>query len=174
MKYIIILLMVITSCLFTAPALAFTPPVQGTDNATDIILWHGDNLTLNNVNINPLQFSGGVTLSGNFTINDFDDAILAASDNISVTVVNSFEDKFNDLLLFFMIAAFTTLVFWQKNAFLYLVGSVVLMVYGLSFAANTIVMSASWIAGMMIAVVGTYLLFRVAANEILPLLRRKK
>ena len=29
-----------------SPAFAFDPPDQGTDNATDIILWYGDNLTI--------------------------------------------------------------------------------------------------------------------------------
>ncbi len=158
--------------LVASPAFAFTPPSQGSDNATDVVLWHGDNLTLNNVTLNPVQFSGGVALTGNFTVLGFDDAVIAASDNLSVTLKNSFEDKFDDLLLFLMIAAFAALVFWQKNAFLYLAAVPVLMVYGLSMAAGETVYSSKWVLGVVIAVIGTFCLYRVVVGALLP--RRKQ
>ena len=161
MKYIIILLMVMTSGLFVTPALAYTMPGQGTDNATDIILWHGDTA---NISIT----------SANMTIVSLETALTAAGEAQAQVIADNQTVIADKYILLLLVALFTALLFWQKNAFLYLVGSVVLMAYGLSFAADNTVMSASWIVGMMIAVVGTYLLYRVAANELLPLLRRKK
>jgi len=47
MKYLItIIIAVMLIALFAAPVVAFDTPSQGTDNATDVILWPGDNISL--------------------------------------------------------------------------------------------------------------------------------
>jgi len=46
-KYPIVIISALILILALAtPSLAFNPPNQGTDNATDVILWSGDNISL--------------------------------------------------------------------------------------------------------------------------------
>ena len=66
------------------------------------------------------------------------------------------------------------LVIQQKNPFLYLILVVPNMVYGLNLAADNAVKSPLWLAGVTIAVIGTFYLFRVAVSEAVPMMKRMR
>lgn len=45
----IVLIILIALSLYASPAYAYDPPDQGSDNATDVVLWYGDNLTIEDI-----------------------------------------------------------------------------------------------------------------------------
>ncbi len=61
-----------------------------------------------------------------------------------------------------VIALIMALVFWQRNIFLYILGCPVALVYGLSLASDSTQGSPLWVAGISVAIIGTYCLFKVA------------
>lgn len=81
---------------------------------------------------------------------------------------------FDSFLLFGLVLGITVLAFWQKNPFLYLLAFIVDMIYGLSLGASNDVNSAMWVAGVIVAIIGTFCLFRVVVNNIIPRLKTGK
>ena len=75
---------------------------------------------------------------------------------------------------FVMVFSIIIMVLWQRNAFLYCLGAPVAMVFGLALAIEYDPMEPFWVIGISIAIIGTYFLFKVAVNEFIPMLRRKK
>ena len=132
------LLLAILPLLVAYPAFAYSPPGQGTDNATDIILWHGDNVTIESANL-----TGTVEVSG---LNDTLDDIAA------------------DYLAFIVVAFFLVLVFMKQSIILDALGVPVTFVYGLTLASGETVYSTLWVAGLAIAIIGLYLLYKIAAS----------
>ena len=129
---ILLALMVLVA--FASPVMAYDPPAQGTDNATDIIIWYGDNLTV----------------SGDFTI---------TSGELTITGV---EDFLTSVLLLLIVVGITALAFWQKqNIMLWIVACPVAVVYGLTTAAGATINSSLWVAGIAVAVIGLYCLYKV-------------
>ncbi len=138
MKRIILLsglLIVFLIILCPLPVLAFSPPGQGADNATDVIVWHGDNLTLDTTGLN--------------------DALV----DVESTVNNIGEELFALLV----VGSIMALIFWQRNLFLFILGAPVAIIYGLTLTGPSPDWSLFfWIAGVIIAIIGTYCLFKAA------------
>jgi len=150
----------------TSPVMAYTPPEQSTDNATDIILWHGDSA---NVSVT----SANVTIiSANITIVDLETALTNAGEVSASIIATAVATVLGEGLVFLIIAAFVALVFWQRNVFLYLLAVPILTVYGFAFATDSTVGSTGWTLGVTIAILGTFCLFRVVVNEFLPMVKR--
>jgi len=79
--------------------------------------------------------------------------------------------------LFFMLSiiiALNVLAFCQKNVFIYLVVAPATLVFGLYFASVADVASSQWAAGVVVAIIGTFCIFRVVISELLPMMRRGK
>lgn len=130
-----------------SPAFAFDLPGQSSDNATDVVLWYGDNLTME---------SGNLTL----TIVDLEDALTAAAEAQAATITDNQTTISNQYLALLIVALIIALVFWQRTLFLYMLAVPVCMVYGLSLAANSDNGSSLWVSGIIVAVIGTYCLFK--------------
>jgi len=75
---------------------------------------------------------------------------------------------------FAIVTAITWLAFWQKNVFLYIIATIPLMVYGLQIAASEDVYSTLWVAGIIVAIIGLFCLFRAVNEGILPMFKRGK
>lgn len=60
-----------------------------------------------------------------------------------------------------VVALIVALVFWQRNLFLYTLVVPVCMVYGLTLAADNTNGSPLWVSGIIVAIIGTYCLFKV-------------
>ena len=73
-----------------------------------------------------------------------------------------------------IIALINVLALQQKSVFIYLIAVPLNMVYGLNLAADNTVNSPLWIAGVTIAVIGTFFLFRVAVAEVIPMMKRMR
>jgi len=128
-------------------AFAYDSPGQSTDNATDIILWYGDNLTIE---------SGNLTL----TVVGLEDALVEATEAQATIITNNQTAIANQYLALLVVALVIALVFWQRTLFLYMLAVPVSMVYGLTLAADSDNGSSLWVAGIIIAVIGTYCLFK--------------
>ncbi len=63
---------------------------------------------------------------------------------------------------FLIAGAIIGLAFWRKNIFLYILATPVSLVYGLGLASENEVKSLLWVAGVIIALIGTYCLIKVA------------
>jgi len=131
------------------PALAFDPPPQDTTaNATDVILW-GDNVTLT------LDIPDDVSLAG----------------EVEVTGLENFLDK---VFLFLIMAGITAFVVLSKSIFGKSVTSILLVVYGLRMAIPEDTWSELWMSGVVIALIGTSLIFKVIWEAIKPKLMKGK
>lgn len=131
-----------------APVLAFDPPAQDTTaNATDVILW-GDNVTLT------LDIPDGVTLG-----------------EVEVTGLSDFLDS---VLLFIIMAGITAFVVLSKSIFGKCITSPLLIVYGCRMAIPEDIWSELWMAGVVIALIGTSLLFKVVWEAIKTKLTKDK
>lgn len=133
------------------PVLAFDPPAQGTDNATDVILWHGDNLTIETIkehNLAITEFSG------------LEDALVAAAEAQATAINENNTAIAADAILLVLVALLIALAFGQKSWVLYALASPVGVVYGLSLATGAD-NNALWVVGVVIAIIGTYLLYRI-------------
>lgn len=145
-------LLIILTLLIAAPAYAFTPPSQGTDNATDVILWNGDNVTVESANV-----TGTANLTGSITI------------DAGTVTIDGLETVLQDYLLFAIILSFMVVVFTvkykgQPHPFLNLMAFPLLLFYGISLTSGYDMFTAWWTAGTMIAILGTFCLIRVAVN----------
>lgn len=88
MKLTIAFLILLVIGIYAVPVMAYDTPSQGTDNATDVINWHGDTA---NISIT----SGNLTLAtDNITINDMDEAMEAGAQVLA--------DKIDDILVLFI------------------------------------------------------------------------
>ncbi len=145
------------------PVYAFDAPTQGTDNATDVVLWYGDNLTLNNVTLNPVQFSGSIYLSNNVTISDLEDSMTTSAEAGATIIADALVDVAVDYLAFLIVAFLIAIIMKKDTIALNAVGVAVAMVYGLRTAADQVVFSELWVAGVAIALIGLYFLYRVAS-----------
>ncbi len=75
--------------------------------------------------------------------------------------------QFDKFLTFIIVAAIVYLAFrptkeGEDNLFLLVLASPVSIVYGLSLASGETVRSPLWVAGIVIAIIGMYCLFKVA------------
>jgi len=157
---VLLMLLVLTmTILVTGTALAYTPPGQGTDNATDIIIWYGDNITIESAN-----------LTGELTITD----LTVASEAGAQVIADEITSIWNGFIIFLLAVTISALAFWQKNVFLYLLAAPVNIVYGLNLASDADVASTQWVLGVVVAIIGMFCLFRVVVNELLPMTRRRK
>jgi len=60
-----------------------------------------------------------------------------------------------------IVSLLVALTFWQKSLFLYALMCPVCIVYGLSLTAGELTSSPLWMAGIAVAIIGTYCLFKV-------------
>ena len=87
---------------------AFTEPTQSTDNATDVILWFGDDITI--TDLQTAIVAGGTELA----------AALTATGNQFLTLA--------------IVAFIIGLAYWQHHFILYVLSGMVTVVYGLNTA----------------------------------------
>lgn len=146
MKHLPYLIALFLTLFISSPALSFTPPSQGTDNATDVILWYGENLTIK---------AHDITISG------LEDALVAAGEAQAEIISASNNTIAGDFTLLFLVALVMTLVFCKSNIFLYSLGAPTGIVYGLFLASGADGNISFWVIGVVIALIGTYCLFRV-------------
>ena len=168
MKRLLIIAALLALPLIASPVLAFDIPTQGTANATDTIIWHGDtaNISITSANL--------TITSGTITITDFETAVTAASEAGAQIIADEYESIGDVLLLILLAVAVNALAFWQRNVFLYLVAAPLNLVYGLNLAAGETVNSAMWVAGIIVAIIGVFCIFRAVVDGLLPVLRRQR
>lgn len=142
MKYaLIILVALILSLVVAVPALAYDLPTQGSDNATDIILWHGD--------------SANVTLSG------FD--IETAITDAATSIVNEVSDSLTTVLGFIVSVLVTfglaILAYWRGDKPLFFLSGIAFMIYGFTY------WSTSEVYSIVLVVVGIFLGIRAFTGK---------
>lgn len=151
-RLILLIALVIISISIAVPVMAFTPPTQdSTDNATDVILWWGDNVTITSANL--------TVTSANITIDNLEDDLTAAAEAGADIIAGAINDLVANIISLIIALAITGLAFWKNRLFYYIIGVPVDLTYGLSYAATNNVASAQWVMGIIIAVIGISLLF---------------
>lgn len=132
-----------------APALSFDPPEQGTDNATDVVLWYGDNLTI---------------ASANVTVNELD---LTVDGEVTVTgLTDSIDEAAGNIFAFIVVAFVLSWAFIRGGAVLQAIGTVVAFVYGFRLASEYEVYTSLWVAGVAIGLIGLYFLYSLVPEDI--------
>ena len=77
------------------------------------------------------------------------------------------------IIVLVLVLALTALAFWKDETFIYLMAAPVNLIYGLSLAA-TATDTATWVLGSIVAVIGTFCLFKIVARELMPIIRRRR
>jgi len=152
MKRIIITMLIITLTLLATPVLAYTPPEQGTDNATDVILWYGNNMTIANANLTIIGLEDAITAAG------------VAQAQVLVDSQGSNTETYLGMVLvvFIIILAFLPFNSPAMAIFLNSLACLVGILYGLSLAVTQTYGSSLWLSALAIAILGTACLFRAA------------
>jgi hypothetical protein len=142
----------------TAPVMAYEPPSQETtDNATDVILWQGGEININNTQNGTIA----VSTNGTVEISGLEDGI----DNIKDDVDNFFSLA--------VVGLITALALWRKDSvFIRIIACPLLVVYGLRLADSDSTHSALWIEGVVIALIGTSFLYEPVI-ELIKKMRNK-
>ncbi len=119
MKYLVsVAVLLIAGIFMAAPALAFDPPAQGTDNATDVVIWHGD--------------SQNITLSSD----DLNTAITGIGTTLDTTITNAVSDMLGNLVILIIIFALAYLGYRFDQRLLFFSGLAAL-VYGYSYSSTS-------------------------------------
>ena len=152
----------------------------------------GDNVTDTNVNFNEyFGYKNYTAYSYNGTDwSPFYSQARVVSPNVAeianqLTIFNTLFGALNgvltsslgSILCFLLVLVITILAFWQGqkgNNFLYLLAAPVDLVYGLTYAATQTVASASWVSGLIVAIIGTYCLINVSVAEVRRAVKRRK
>ena len=119
---------------------AYGEPTQGTDNATDIIIWYGDNVTIESANL-----TGEMEITG---------------------LTDTMEDISNDWLSFVIVAFLLWLFLKYGGAILYALGVPVAFTYGFVTAGSVTVFSPLWVAGVAIGIIGLYFLYNICMEAV--------
>lgn len=70
------------------------------------------------------------------------------------------QDYIDTIFVFLLCVLISGLALWKNEGFLDLMAVPVDLVYGLSYAASQTIGSAAWVEGVIIAVIGTWLIYR--------------
>ena len=137
---------VVMLAMFAAPVAAFDVPTQGTDNATDVILWLSDNVTI--------EWSDNLTIE-TVTVEVDIDGLTDSNENIA-----------EDYLSFFIVAFLVFIIFKYGNTVLYAFGVPITIVYGFTMAGSQDVYSPLWVSGLFIGLLGLYFLYEIVKDPI--------
>ncbi len=121
-------------------AYAYDTPSQGTDNATDIILWYGDNLTIESATV-----SGEIEITG---------------------LTDSNESIAGDFLAFIIVAFIIVIALTKDKDIIDALACPVSIIYGFTLASGQTVYSQLWVAGIALVLIGLYFLFRIVIRGI--------
>jgi len=153
LKRLLIIIALLSFLLPASIAYAYTPPGQSSDNASDVILWYGDNQTANLT----IESANLTLLADNFTV----------SGNLTITgLTESNESIASDYLAFLIVAFLIVIVLVKGGVILHALGVPVAFVYGFITASENTVSSPLWVAGVAIGILGLYFLYMVGANVV--------
>lgn len=159
MKKFSLLILLLLLLIPAIPTYAFTEPTQGTDNATDIILWAGDNITVS-------------LTSANITVADAEDALTTAAEAGADIIADTMTDIANTYLAFLVVAFLIVVIFKWGGSVLYGLGVPVCFIYGFTTAGSQTVGSPLWVASVAIGILGFYFLYEIAKEPVARLIRR--
>lgn len=112
-----------------------------------------------------LSFADNLTIeTGNITISGLEASITNAAEAAADVLADNQTTLFYEFITLLIAALITALAFWKPNVFIYCLAAVVDLIYGLSLATSATAASARWVEGVVIAVVGIFLIFRVAID----------
>lgn len=113
-------------------ALAFTEPIQGADNATDVVVWYGDNLT----------------------ITDLEDILTSAGEASAQVLADEAESIFADIMGIFLTCFLIWLAVTDGAPVLYFIAGLVCMIYGFNYWDTSEALSISLVlAGIVMGFV---------------------
>lgn len=145
--------------LFVSPVMAYDSPIQDSDNATDIILWHGDtgNITIlsNNVSItNP------VTVTATVEIKDTDaameKAMIAFAKEIGAQLAALFWIVLEAIAVFYLVY----LAYRFGDRYLYWFAGFGLGAYGV-----LVIWDKVYYLGVLLVVTGAYTLYKAKFDK---------
>lgn len=149
-------LLALLSVLVAMPVYAYSPPNQGTDNATDIILWQGDtaNVSITAANLT-VKGDGYFLLTGELEIAHLQDAIVAGADEIA--------DQLGILsvtwMLFLFLFGLAVLAYIGKDRGLFLIAGLGFLVQGFTFISTSIT------ACILMVLAGIFVVLRAFSSK---------
>jgi hypothetical protein len=151
MKKLILISSLILAVSLPLPVFGFNPPSQSSDNATDVVLWHGDNLTIQNI-------SGELTLNVTglqLSLSDIGNKI----DTNTKSINSEIDNQMKKMGLFFLLCFIVILGFWRGDRVMLVIGGFGMAIYGFSLWT-----SYQWLS-IIAVIAGVYLTIK-AFNRI--------
>jgi len=144
-KIVIIAALIVVSVIFGVMAVkvfAYDEPAQGTDNATDIIIWHGDNLTIENI-----------------TIEGLEDALVAAAIAQTDASTAAQSTLLTTIIGFVIVILLAVLAYWHREMLLYIISGLAFMIYGFSYTDTSVYISA------LLVIAGIYTFIKAGVSK---------
>ncbi len=139
----LILACVIILGLVTTPVFAFSPPSQGTDNATDVVLWYGDNITITSAN-----------LTGTITMANLQTAMVAAAEAHATAINTKTQTIYNSSILYIITFGIIAIAYWHRDKFLYYFAALTILFTSFSLWAT------DWKLSLILGAMAVYTAFK--------------
>ncbi|MBE3140043.1 MAG: hypothetical protein IMZ53_05610 [Thermoplasmata archaeon] len=116
-----------------------------------------------------------VTYTGTYITATIGGGAMTAIATALTAIATTLTSTVASLISLLIVVLITALAFWanrpglkpkQRSPFLLLIACPVDLIYGLAIAAGSVVKSASWVEGIMVAVIGTFCLIKVVLDQI--------
>lgn len=135
MKKLLLLIAIIPLFLHSSPASAFVEPAQGTDNATDVVVWPGSDTTI--------------------VITGLEDALISGADEIA--------DQMGTITWVWLIFAFlfglAFLAYWRGDRPMFMLSGLGFLTYGFTFISTEIYLC------IIMVLAGIFLFARAFTNR---------
>jgi hypothetical protein len=120
----VLIIIILLGC--ASATYAFTPPTTVSDNASSVVLWHGDNVTLSNVTVN---------------ITGLQTSLVAASQAHATAITQGINSIVNQVEAFLFVLFITILAYWHRDKWLYILSGFILIIYGFSLGSTNLLYS---------------------------------
>ena len=145
-------------------AITATPVLAVDTSSANVTYVFTDNFTIG--------FDGPLAVTTTIDTTSLNAALKTAVDSAATILADNQTDMLNQVFAFLLAVIITGLAFQQRNVFIYLLAVPVDFIYGLSLAAGSTPGSPAWVVGIAVAIIGTFILFRVAVSEFMPLVKK--
>lgn len=125
---------IVLGILAAAPQVAaYAPPGQSSDNATDVILWHGDSANVTIASLQTAMEAGATVISGSM-----DD------------LVDAFDDAVTNALTLAFMFSLAVLAYWRWDKPLFLLSGAAFIIRGVAFFTDWYLCVTFVLAGMFL------------------------
>jgi hypothetical protein len=153
----VILLSIMVIAIMATPALAFDPPPQSGSDATDVILWYGENFT-----IKAGYITADITIapfSANINMPELEQTLINVVERWQELQLQNNRTLLLEVISFLWILIIIFLAFWHRDKWLYVIAGFSTLLQGFSL------WTTDWKMSIFVALVGLYCFIKLGENK---------